>query len=69
MAKPKIGLFQGLFPKNTITFNPANVREIYQEIISEEIPINYSQGLEQDEGPCFFTILDPDGNPILFDQH
>ena len=68
-GETKIGLFQGLFPKNTLTFNPNNVRNIHQQIINQNIPITFAQGIENKEGPCSIMIADPDGNPILFDQH
>lgn len=75
-----IGLFQGMFEKNMLTFNPGwdqdarmlesftDVRKLQQELKAKGIkPV-----LEADEkttGPASFMITDPDGNPILFDQH
>ena len=67
--KIKIGLFQDMFPKNTITFNPDNARHIFKELKKKNIRTVFSNGLDQEEGPCSFSVLDPDGNPILFDQH
>ncbi len=75
-----IGLFHGMFDKNVITFNPgwdqsANILENFDDIraIQKELK---SQGLalasEADEsttGPASITLIDPDGNPILIDQH
>jgi catechol 2,3-dioxygenase-like lactoylglutathione lyase family enzyme len=76
----KIGLFQGMFERNMLTFNPGwtsqketladfqDVREL-QHALKER---GVSFQLEADEttdGPAFFQITDPDGNPILFDQH
>ena len=75
-----IGLFQGMFEENILTFNPGwdenaqevadfqDVRKIQQHLKSsgEEI-INPAD--ETGTGPASFLIKDPDGNMILFDQH
>lgn len=68
-GKAKIGLFQGLFPKNTITFNPSDARKIHKILNDKGIKSTFSTGLDKKEGPCSFAINDPDGNPILIDQH
>ena len=75
-----IGLFQGMFEKNILTFNPGwdrncqtlpefqDVREIQQELRNRGL----SPVLAADEsttGPAHLTLVDPDGNPILIDQH
>lgn len=65
----KLGLFQGMFPKNTMTYNPTDARAIYQQAQAEGIEAVFSTGMDKEEGPCNFSIIDPDGNPILFDQH
>ena len=66
----KIGLFQGMFPKNTLTFNPGNnAREIYKSMDDNEIKTVMANGMDKKEGPASFMITDPDGNPILIDQH
>ncbi len=65
----KIGLFEGLFPKNTITFNPDDGRIIYQALKKQGIESTFQIGMDKKEGPCSFSITDPDGNPILIDQH
>jgi catechol 2,3-dioxygenase-like lactoylglutathione lyase family enzyme len=74
-----IGLFEGMIEKNTLTFNPGwsqegknfdpydDIRMIYQEL-NESIP-NLQNGISQDAGPGYLIIEDPDGNPILIDQH
>ncbi|MDD3712627.1 MAG: VOC family protein [Candidatus Izemoplasmatales bacterium] len=74
-----IGLFEGMIDKNTLTFNPGwsgegkniepydDVRVIYQEL-NESIP-NLQNGITQDAGPGYIIVEDPDGNPILIDQH
>lgn len=65
----KIGLFQGMFPQNMLTFNPENARRVHEEILQQGIPVLQSQGLEAGQGSCHFAIEDPDGNKILFDEH
>ena len=64
----KIGLFQDMFPKNTLTFNPTDARAIQKHLKSEGVKLD----VEADEttaGPCHLMLTDPDGNPILIDQH
>lgn len=65
----KIGLFQGMFPKNTMTYNPTDARAIHKQLLAEEVKIDMSSGMDKADGPCNFMVTDPDGNPILFDQH
>ncbi len=65
----KIGLFQGMFPKNTLTFNSENARDIHKKVNGEGITVTMSNGTDKNEGPASFMITDPDGNPILVDQH
>ncbi|MEZ4784686.1 MAG: VOC family protein [Candidatus Kapaibacterium sp.] len=65
----KIGLFQGMFPNNTLTFNPVDARSIYRGVTEAGLDVTYANGVEEESGPCSFMIVDPDGNPILFDQH
>ena len=75
-----IGLFQGMFEKNSLTFNPGwdrnkqtlpafqDVRELQQELKKRGLnPVVAAD--ESTTGPAFFTLADPDGNPILIDQH
>lgn len=75
-----IGLFQGMFEKNILTFNPGwdengenlnsytDIRDIQKQLKAKGIKI-LSEADETSEGPASFTIEDPDGNPILIDQH
>lgn len=75
-----IGLFQGMFDKNILTFNPGwdenaenlesftDVREL-QKLLKENGMNLQTEADESSEGPAFITIEDPDGNPILIDQH
>ncbi|MGA3677270.1 VOC family protein [Lysinibacillus agricola] len=75
-----IGLFQGMFEKNILTFNPGwnenaenlnsftDIRDIQKHLKAKEIKI-LSEADETSEGPASLTIEDPDGNPILLDQH
>ena len=75
-----IGLFQGMFDKNMLTFNPGwgaegkpldafeDVRDIQKRLKAEGISIA-SEADEATSGPASFVVVDPDGNPILVDQH
>jgi lactoylglutathione lyase len=75
-----IGLFKGMFDKNILTFNPgwdadANELESYTDVRTLQRQLR-EQGIEFEEeadesttGPAAFVIVDPDGNPILVDQH
>jgi catechol 2,3-dioxygenase-like lactoylglutathione lyase family enzyme len=75
-----VGLFQGMFDKNSLTFNPGwnakketlkefqDVREL-QRILKERGLKLTVEAKEDTDGPAFFTLTDPDGNPILVDQH
>jgi len=75
-----IGLFQGMFENNIMTFNPGwtkdkealddfqDVREL-QSILKERGLTLTSEADESTEGPASFVLADPDGNTILFDQH
>ena len=75
-----IGLFQGMFEGNLLTFNPGwdqraqnlehfdDVREIQKELKKQKVSIPI-QADETATGPASFVITDPDGNAILIDQH
>ena len=75
-----IGLFQGMFEKNMLTFNPGwgpggaeidefeDVRELQKRLRSDGASF-VSEADEDTTGPASFVILDPDGNPVLVDQH
>ena len=75
-----IGLFQGMFDKNILTFNPGwdqdaqqlasftDVRELQKSLKAQGIEL-IQEADEDSTGPASFTLLDPDGNPILVDQH
>ncbi|MGE0885246.1 MAG: VOC family protein [Blastocatellales bacterium] len=79
-AELVIGLFQGMFDKNTLTFNPGwdsnakplenftDVRELQRQLKSQGVEIIGATD-ENATGPAHFMVMDPDGNPILFDQH
>ena len=63
----KIGLFQGMFDHNILTFNPSDARAIQRKLKAEGVTLT----LEADEaatGPAHITLTDPDGNAILIDQ-
>ncbi|MGD6794352.1 VOC family protein [Metabacillus indicus] len=75
-----IGLFQGMFEKNILTFNPGwdenaknlesftDIRDIQKQLKEKGMKI-LSEADEAGEGPAHFMIEDPDGNQILIDQH
>ena len=75
-----IGLFQGMFKQNILTFNPGwdqsanklddfdDARDIQKHLKSKNIPLT-SEADESTSGPANFMLTDPDGNTILFDQH
>ena len=62
-----IGLFQGAFDRNTLTFNPTDVRTLHTQLSAKGIAFTVAP--TGDSGPAFAMALDPDGNPVLFDQH
>ena len=63
----KIGLFQGMFESNIVTFNPPDARAIEAAVIAAGYePISTTEG---DTGATNFLVLDPDGNTVMFDQH
>ena len=75
-----IGLFQGLFEKNILTFNPGwdsnasklsaftDVRDLQRELKAQGVKL-MTEADETSTGPASLTAIDPDGNPILVDQH
>ncbi|MEZ4439764.1 MAG: VOC family protein [Polyangiaceae bacterium] len=76
-----LGLFQGMFERNLLTFNPGwdqeagavaeftDIREIQQRLEAQGVtPIKRIDAVST-AGPASFMVADPDGNPILFDQH
>jgi predicted lactoylglutathione lyase len=75
-----IGLFQGMFDKNILTFNPGwnsdaqalgeftDVRELQRQLKERGVTM-ISEADESSTGPASFMIADPDGNTILVDQH
>jgi len=75
-----IGLFQGMFERNSLTFNPGwdsnaqkldtftDVRELQNQLKAQGVEL-MSEVDESTTGPASFIVMDPDGNPILVDQH
>ncbi len=75
-----IGLFQGMFEKNMLTFNPGwdqscgelddftDVRDLQKALKGHGVAID-TEADESTTGPASLMITDPDGNPILIDQH
>ena len=74
-----IGLFQGVFERNTLTFNPGwdqngspvgefeDVRSLQRRL--RDAGVEVGAQIDSASGPASFMVTDPDGNPILFDQH
>ncbi len=75
-----IGLFQGMFEKNLLTFNPGwaqhaqkvaaftDIRELQRQLKAQDVQL-LQEADESTTGPASFIAVDPDGNPILVDQH
>ncbi len=63
-----VGLFQGMFDANVLTFNPTDVRSIQKELQSRGLHLE-SEADEATSGPASVLLKDPDGNSILIDQH
>jgi catechol 2,3-dioxygenase-like lactoylglutathione lyase family enzyme len=75
-----IGLFQGMFERNILTFNPGwdsnahkldtftDVRELQRQLKAQGVELQ-SEADESTTGPASFVAVDPDGNPIYVDQH
>ena len=75
-----VGLFQGMFEKNILTFNPGwdqsaqkvdgftDVRDLQRQLKAQGV-VFATEADETTTGPASFVALDPDGNPVLVDQH
>jgi lactoylglutathione lyase len=75
-----IGLFQGMFERNALTFNPGwdqnaqalddytDVRELQRQLKAQGVSLT-TEADENSSGPAHIAMLDPDGNPVLVDQH
>jgi lactoylglutathione lyase len=75
-----IGLFQGMFEKNILTFNPGwdsnaqklatftDVRDLQRQLKAQGVQLQ-QEADESATGPASFVVMDPDGNQILVDQH
>lgn len=75
-----VGLFQGMFDKNILTFNPGwdynaqkvdpftDVRDLQKQLRAQGLAFS-TEADESTTGPASFVVADPDGNPILVDQH
>lgn len=76
----KVGLFQGMFERNMLTFNPGwdafgqkvesftDVRELQKQLKQRGVTLDRAAD-EATQGPEYLMLTDPDGNPILVDQH
>lgn len=75
-----LGLFHGMFERNMLTFNPGwnqdatakasfeDVRALHAAYAEAGLETSQETGLDG-EGPASFVVVDPDGNPVLIDQH
>ena len=75
-----IGLFQGMFERNVMTFNPGwdqnackldkftDIRDLQRQLKAQGVPLT-TEADEKSTGPASLMAIDPDGNPILVDQH
>lgn len=75
-----LGLFQGMFDRNILTFNPGwdqnaqnlktftDVRDLQKKLKAQGVALA-TEADETTTGPASFTVTDPDGNPVLIDQH
>ena len=75
-----VGLFQGMFERNMLTFNPGwdsnaspvedfpDVRELQRRLKEQGVEL-VAEADEATTGPAYFMAIDPDGNPVLVDQH
>lgn len=75
-----IGLFQGMFERNILTFNPGwdsharpvesftDVRDLQRRLKEQGVALEHEAD-EGSSGPASFIVIDPDGNPVLVDQH
>lgn len=75
-----VGLFQGMFERNILTFNPGwdaraqrleeftDVRDIQRHLKEQGLTLT-TEADESSTGPASLTLVDPDGNPVLIDQH
>ena len=76
-----IGLFQGMFERPMLTFNPGwandtselddftDVRGLRDALAGSGVAIEQDTTQESSDGPASFVVIDPDGNPVLIDQH
>ena len=75
-----IGLFHGMLERNSLTFNPGwasdtstlkdftDVRELQRQLKAQGVQMT-AEADETTSGPAYFIAIDPDGNPLMFDQH
>jgi lactoylglutathione lyase len=76
-----LGLFQGMFEKNSLTFNPGwsqdaqqldaftDVRDLQRQLKDQGRPFVAAAEAGEGAGPASFIVVDPDGNPVIVDQH
>jgi len=65
-GEAKIGLFQGMFEADVLTFNPSDARAVLRGLKDRGLAQDVE--IDGDSGPAHFTLTDPDGRTVLFDQ-
>lgn len=63
-----IGLYENIIPRNTITFTPDNVRDLQKHLKEKGLKF-IIEADEKTTGAAHFLLVDPDGNPLFFEQH
>ncbi len=63
-----VGLYEGIIPRNTITFSPQDIMTLQKYLKDNDVSF-VLEAKENAKGPAHFLLLDPDGNPLFFEQH
>ena len=63
-----IGLYEGIIPRNTLTFTPNNLLELQKHLKQKGVSF-VLEAKENTKGAKHFLLIDPDGNPLFFEQH
>lgn len=63
----RLGLYQDMFPQNLIVLRTPNLESVYQKLKKEGVEIELEVGMQNNSGPSYFAVVDPDGNVVLFD--
>lgn len=63
-----VGLYEGIIPRNTLTFTPENIFELQKHLKKSDVPF-VLEVKKDTQGAKHFLLVDPDGNPLFFEQH